>query len=68
MSELDLIVSNEKLRLHAEALASLGATCRENSAAALGRHAGAETVALSALTGIGLIGAFHIRIPFIAKK
>ena len=46
-------------RLHAEALASLGATSRQHSTAALGGHAGTEAVNLSTLAGVRLVRAFH---------
>ncbi len=65
ISELDFIVSNDTSKLHAQTLASLCPTGRQNSTTALGCHAGTETVAFSALAGIRLISAFHISIPFV---
>ena len=68
MSALDLMVSNGLLRLDAEALAALRATSREHGTAGLCGHTGTEAMALGALTGIGLVGAFHRLFPFIFKR
>ena len=46
-------------RLHGKALAPLGTTTGQHSAAALGGHTSTETMALCALARIRLIGAFH---------
>ena len=51
-----------KPRLHAEALASLGATGGKHSAAALRGHTSTEAVNLSTLTGVRLVRAFHLQI------
>ena len=47
--------------LDGEALATLCATTREYGAAALSRHTGTETMALSALALVRLVGALHIQ-------
>ena len=57
---LDLIVSNELPVLHTQTLATLGTACGQNSATTLGRHAGAEAVALRTLTVVRLISTFHV--------
>ena len=67
ISVLDLMVSNRGL-LHGEALTPLSATGSENSAAALGGHAGTEAVALGALAFVRLIGAFHCSFPFVVSE
>ncbi len=46
--------------LDGELLAALGATARENRAAALGGHTSAEAVGLGALPLVGLIRALHV--------
>ena len=64
ISALDLIVFTiGKPLLDGQALAPLGTTTRENGTAALGRHAGTETVALCALASVRLICALHMK-PF----
>ena len=45
--------------LYSQALATLGATCVQNSAAATGLHANAETVGTLATGNRGLVSAFH---------
>ena len=59
------MVSNGISDLHAQALASLGATGRQDRAAALRGHTSTEAVALGPLAGVRLISAFHISIPFV---
>ena len=60
ISALDLIVLTiEKPPLDGQALAPFGATAREHGAAALGSHAGTETMALGALASVRLICALH---------
>lgn len=54
--------------LHAETLASFGATACENGTAALGGHASTETVALGALASVRLVGALHDEIPFMVYE
>lgn len=49
-----------KPRLHAEALASLGATSGQHGAAALRGHTSTEAVDLSTLTSVRLVRAFHL--------
>lgn len=68
ISVLDFIVSNPDPRLHAEALASLCPTSRQNGAAALRRHTGTEAVALSSLASVRLIRALHGHFPFNTYK
>ena len=68
ISALDLMVSNPRPRLHAEALASLGATSGQDGTAALRRHAGTEAVALGALARVRLIRALHGHFPFNTFK
>ena len=63
------MVSTEQIcLLHAEALASFGATGSQNSTAALGGHTGAEAVAHGTLVLIGLIGTLHIYILLLGFK
>ena len=54
--------------LHAQALATLRATCGEHCATCFGGHTITETVALSALALVRLIRAFHLIEPFTMKK
>ena len=65
----DLMVSTVQMNpLHAEALASFGATSSQHGTAALGGHASAEAVAHSPLVGIGLISALHVYFLYFRLK
>ena len=68
----DISIGRDRLQpmppvLHAQALASLSTTGRQDGTAALGGHTGAEPVALRTLASVRLIGALHNQIPFMVK-
>lgn len=58
------IQPRNRLKLHAETLATLGTTTSENGTTALGGHTGTEAMRLSTLALVRLIGALHDANPF----